>query len=176
MKKENTRIYNNQRVGGVWLIYIGIVIILSALMDRELLIQPVVLGVGFGVGYFIIYGLPFIKKRLSYGKDSKFQERMDNLSVFGSVILCTFVGIWIGFDDARFVWLLILLIIGLHFLGFYFSLGKYIVILGLLSTLNALAGLILVNVPFLVFALIDGLLKIGFGIKLVSLIQKPSTI
>ncbi|WP_156907960.1 DUF6609 family protein [Atopococcus tabaci] len=169
MEAEKNAVYNNQRMAGVWLIYIGTVILAAAFLGGKLLIQPFVMGIGFCVGYFLIFGLPFVGRKLSYGKDTKFQQRMDNLSVLLSVVLCTIAGIVIGFEDARLVWLLILLFIGLHFFGFYFSQGKLMLLLGILTTLNALAGLWLVHMPFLFFAVMDSVWKIGFGIKFLSM-------
>ena len=49
-----------------------------------------------------------------------------------------------------------------------FAFGPRIAALGVLCIINALAGLQLDYVPFLVFGCVDGLLKIGFGIAMLS--------
>ena len=48
------REYNTQRTCGVWLVYIGVIIIVSAISGGELLIQPFILGVGFTRIFFNI--------------------------------------------------------------------------------------------------------------------------
>ncbi|MGD7024849.1 DUF6609 family protein [Rossellomorea vietnamensis] len=62
------REYNTQRTCGVWLVYIGALVILSALAGGELLIQPFLLGFGYFAGFVLILGLPFVNRKLAYGK------------------------------------------------------------------------------------------------------------
>lgn len=164
---ETDQKYNTQRTVGVWLVYIGVIIILSALTGGDLLIQPFIMGFGFFIGFFLIFSLPFVNNRLAYGKNSKFQDRMDNISIAVTIILCTLSGLIIGFDDLRLLWLIIFIIIGIHFFGFYFSQGKIMLILGGLTALNALVGILLISVPFLLFAVLDGMIKIVFGCKMI---------
>ncbi|WP_100407739.1 DUF6609 family protein [Bacillus solitudinis] len=91
---------------------------------------------------------------------------MDNISVAVTIFLCTLCGLIIGFDDLRIVWLSIFFIIGIHFFGFYFSQGKLMLLLGGLTALNSIVGLLLVSVPFLLFAGIDGIIKIIIGFRM----------
>ncbi|MFC4403840.1 DUF6609 family protein [Gracilibacillus xinjiangensis] len=160
------REYNTQRTVGVWLIYIGVIIILSAITGGELFIQPYIMGFGFFIGFFLIFGLPFVNNKLAYGKNSKFQDRMDNISVAVTFILCTLCGLIIGFDDLRFVWLCIFFVIGVHFLGFYFSQGKLMLFLGGITAFIAVMGILFANIPFLLLALLDGIVKIIFGFQM----------
>lgn len=161
--------YNNQRVCGLWLSYIGIIIILSAFSGGKLLIQPFLIGFGYVIGYIIIFILPYINQKLSYGKNTRFQDRMDNISLLFLVVFSTLCGLLIGVSDLRLLWLSIFLVVGIHFFGFYFSQGKLLIWLGLLTVANAVLGLILINTPFIIFAIIDGLLKISFGIKMLQM-------
>ena len=160
------REYNTQRTCGVWLVYIGVIIIISAISGGELLMQPYILGFGYFIGYLMIFGMPFLNRKLAYGKNSKFQDKMDNISIIVLFILCTICGLFIGFEDARLVWLSILTVVGLHFLGFYFSQGKLMIVLGTLTVVNGLLGILMDNIPFLVVALIDGTLKIVIGFRM----------
>lgn len=160
------REYNTQRTVGAWLVYIGAIIIFAAITGGDLFVQPFILGFGFFIGFFLIFGLPFVNNKLAHGKNSKFQDRMDNISVLVTIILCTLCGWMIGFDDLRLLWLCIFIVIGLHFFGFYFSQGKLMLLLGGLTALNSLVGIFLVNVPFLLIAVIDGLIKIIVGVKM----------
>ncbi|WP_153730758.1 DUF6609 family protein [Sporosarcina obsidiansis] len=161
--EKSRKEYNTQRTVGVWLIYIGVIIILSAVTSGDLFIQPFLMGAGYFIGYFLIFGLPYVNKKLAYGKNSKFQDRMDNYSILFTIILCTLVGLVIGFDDLRLLWLGIFIVIGLHFFGFYFSQGKLMLLLGILTIGNSLIGILLTSVPFLLFAAIDGMIKISIG-------------
>ncbi|GMA07440.1 hypothetical protein GCM10025886_05910 [Tetragenococcus halophilus subsp. flandriensis] len=161
--------YNTQRVSGVWFLYIGVVIIISAIFGGNSIFNPYIFGFGFAIGYFLIFGLPFINNKLAYGKNTKFQDRMDNFTIIISLILVTLCGVLISFEDLRFLWLAVFIVMGLHFIGFYFSQGKIVLILGGLVTINGVLGLILPLVPFLIFAIIDGILKISFGIYMISL-------
>ena len=72
-----------------------------------------------------------------------------------TVILCTLCGYFIGFENLRLLWLSILIVIGIHFFGFYFSQGKDLILLGVLTIVNGLIGVLVVNIPFLVVALIQ---------------------
>lgn len=165
-EEKSNRKYNTQRTVGVWLVYIGVIIILSALMGDDLLIQPFTMGFGYFIGYFLIFGLPYVNNKLAYGKNSRLQDKMDNYSIIFTIILCTISGLVIGFDDLRLLWLCIFIIIGIHFFGFYFSQGNLMIILGVLTILNSLIGILLISIPFLLFAVIDGIIKIIIGIKM----------
>ncbi|PWU67879.1 DUF6609 family protein [Gracilibacillus dipsosauri] len=167
------REYNTQRTVGVWLVYVGVIIIVSAIMGGDLFIHPFIMGFGYFIGFFLILVLPFLNNKLSYGKNSKFQDRMDNISVVVTIVLCTICGLIIGSDDLRLLWLCIFTIIGIHFFGFYFSQGKIILLLGVLTTVNSIMGILLVSVPFLLFAMIDGILKVIYGFKM--LLMKRQT-
>lgn len=69
-------------------------------------------------------------------------------------------------SGARAYWLWILLIVGVHFLPMAFAFGPLIAVLGVLCIVNALVGLEVRNVPFLVFGCVDGLSEIGLGIAM----------
>ncbi|MDN4494405.1 DUF6609 family protein [Ureibacillus aquaedulcis] len=161
--------FNTQRTCGVWLIYIGLVIIISALVGSDLLIQPFILGVGYFIGFIGILVLPYVNRKLAFGENTKFQDRMDNVSVVVNVLLCTACGMIIGFEDLRLLWLSIFIAVGIHFFGFYFSQGKLMIILGILTIINRTIGIMLISVPFIFFALIDGILKLLIGFKMVTI-------
>lgn len=158
--------YNTQRTSGLWLVYIGVIIILSAITGADLYIQPFIFGFGYLVGFILILGLPYVNRKLAYGKNSKFQERMENVSVVLNVVLCTLCGIFIGVSDLRLLWLVIFIIVGIHFFGFYFSQGKLMLMLGGLTIINSLIGILLFYVPFILFAVIDGIIKLTIGFKM----------
>ncbi|MFP7486964.1 DUF6609 family protein [Priestia filamentosa] len=161
--------FNTQRTCGLWLIYIGFIIIFSALVGDHLLIQPFILGIGYFIGFLSIFVLPFVNQKLAFGKNTKFQDRMDNLSTVLNVLLCTACGLLIGFDDLRLFWLSIFIAVGIHFFGFYFSQGKMMILLGILTIINGVIGILLISIPFILFALIDGILKLLIGLKMITI-------
>lgn len=167
MKKRRNH-YPTQRTSGVWLIYIGLLIILSASTGGELLIQPLVIGIGYVLGFFLILVLPFVNRRLAYGENTKFQERFDNLAIWLNVVLCTACGLILGFSDLRVLWLSLFIAVGVHFVLFYFSQGIWMIVLAALTIANGLVGLVLADVPFIIFAVIDGGVKILIGAKLLA--------
>nr|WP_066071886.1 DUF6609 family protein [Neobacillus soli] len=73
--------YPNQRIAGLWFIWIGIIIILSAVFSNGLLIQPALFAGGFTIGFLLLYILPFSKKKLSYGESTKVQKMTSNASL-----------------------------------------------------------------------------------------------
>ncbi|WP_121614277.1 DUF6609 family protein [Mesobacillus foraminis] len=163
------REYNTQRTCGLWLLYIGVIIILSSLVGGDLLIQPFILGIGYFIGFFVIFILPYVNRKLAYGKNTKFQDTMDNFSIVLNVLLCTACGLIIGFNDLRIFWLSIFIAVGVHFFGFYFSQGKVMIILGMLTIVNGFIGFFLASAPFIFFAIIDGCLKLLFGLKMLNM-------
>ncbi len=149
--------------------YIGLIIIISSLIGRDLLIQPYLFGIGYFVGFILILCLPFVNRKLAYGKSTKFQDNMDNVSILLNVVLCTASGLIIGFNDLRLFWLCIFIVVGIHFFGFYFSQGKIMLLLGFLTVLNGVIALFLNSVPFLIFAMIDGSLKLIVGLIMLNM-------
>ena len=83
------RPYNTQRLCGLWLLYIGLLIALSSFFGGDLLIHPVMLGIGYFIGFIAVYILPYANQKLAFGKSTKFQDAMDNFSIALNVVLCT---------------------------------------------------------------------------------------
>jgi len=130
--------------------------------------NPGLFAVGFAVGFFILYILPFIKRRLSYGEPTKIQKVASNgAMVLMAVLIMAFVQI-IDHSDLRTLWLCIFLSVGIHFIPFVIVHGKSLLLLSGLTIANALLGLIITTVPFNYLALIDAFIKLCFGIYLFS--------
>lgn len=165
-KKGEKLVFNSQRTCGVWLIYIGLIILAATIAGGELLINPIIFGFGYFIGFIFIIVMPYVNRKLAYGKNSKFQDNMDNISILLNIILCTACGMIIGFEDVRTLWLSILIVVGIHFFGFYFSHGKWVIVLGILTLINGIAGLILLQVPFIIFGIVDSLIKLVIGIRM----------
>lgn len=77
-------------------------------------------------------------------------------------------GSFIPSADWRMVWLGALLATGIHFLLFIPVHGRTMLFLSLACSAVAVSGMILSNTPFLYFGLLDGGVKIAFGLYLFS--------
>lgn len=158
--------YVSQRLCGLWLMYIGVIVMLAVWFSGSDLLNVVLLGIGYVIGYVLIFMLPYASRRLVIGKSDRFQDIWDNISLGFMVIGCTLVGMLVGFDDVRLAWLLIFLVVGIHFIGFYFSQGMSMVVLGVLTIVLIVIGLLFSELSFGFVMVLDGLLKFGFGVYL----------
>lgn len=158
--------YVSQRLCGLWLMYIGVIVMLAVWFSGSDLLNVVLLGIGYVIGYVLIFMLPYASRRLVSGKSDRFQDIWDNISLGFMVIGCTLVGMLVGFDDVRLAWLLIFLVVGIHFIGFYFSQGMSMVVLGVSTIVLIVIGLLFSELPFGFVMVLDGLLKFGFGVYL----------
>jgi len=61
-------------------------------------------------------------------------------------------------------WLWVSMIVGVHFLPMSICFGPRFAVLGLGCITNATVGLLMPSIPFELFGLIDGALKVGFGV------------
>jgi hypothetical protein len=61
-------------------------------------------------------------------------------------------------------WLWALVIVGAHFLPMWLAFGPRFFVLGLLCIGNAAIGLLVATVPYDVTGVVDGVMKVGFGI------------
>ena len=65
--------------------------------------------------------------------------------------------------SSRRFWLWILFVVGLHFIVLAYAQGPPLLLLGVLSMVNALVGLRMPSTSYLKFWVIDGVLKIAIG-------------
>ncbi len=70
-------------------------------------------------------------------------------------------------------WLWVLMIVGVHFLPMAVSFGPLFLLLGGACISNAALGLLLPDVPFGLFGLVDGALKVFVGVG--SLRRRPAS-
>lgn len=157
----------NKRICGLWLIWIGIVIIIGTIVGGEFCIHPVVFGAGYFTGFQFILRNKFLRKNFSFGPFSRFQSKVGNLSI---VLLFVLMGLISGryFDtnDYRMIWMGALLATGIHFIPFAILHGKSMIYLSIPLIIITLFGLIDSNIPFLYVAIADGGIKVLFGIVL----------
>ena len=172
--KGEIRVYNDKRCCGLWFLIIGIVIIIATILGGEQKINPVIFSVGFVGGLYISTVNKKVVSKLSWGESSKFQN---NIAIFSIIMLFILMFIFSGpffpSQNWRMIWLGTFLAVGLHFFLFYFVHGISMIAIGFFCSLNAIIAILLPGIPFITFAIIDGLIKILFGVYLLFL-SKPS--
>lgn len=153
--------YPTARSGGLFLLLIGLTVVAATLAGGGHGLHPGLFIVGAMLAVAI--GLVILRRRLSAGE----QTHTQRFAVIGALLLEAAMVLavvhWVGTDSPRTLWLWILLTVGVHFLPFGLVHGPKTAVLGLLCITNALLGLWLGPVPFVVFGLVDGLLKVGVG-------------
>ncbi len=149
------------RSGALFLLLIGLGIVIDIVLSGAFIVGTV----------FAILSLMFAKV-LSFGKPKRIQIIALFLAVILEIVLLIILVNVLPADIAervRLMW--ILMIVGVHFLPMAISFGPKFGALGILCIVNALAGLLLSSLPREPFLLIDGALKVGFGIWL---FKRPS--
>ncbi|MBY0121573.1 DUF6609 family protein [Bacillus sp. S/N-304-OC-R1] len=161
--------YPRQRIFGIFLIAVGLTMGLSTIFGTDQFPQVLI----FLIGYILsLVGIMFnsrLRRKLAIGEATAKQEKVSKLSLIFVALACGITGsVLNGSNDYRLIWMLILLFVGLHFIPFIVVHGKFSLLLGILTTLNACFGLILPNISFYVFGAIDSIIKILIGILLIK--------
>lgn len=172
--KEVPLEFNNKRLCGLWLTMVGGILVISVLTGGKYLMNPIVFLVGYYICFYIANINKKVRKKLSGGKPSKFQMNMMTIGFVMLFVLIFFLsGTFIPSFNWRMIWLGIILATGIHFLIFYYLHGKVMIYLGIACILVAILGYLFGTIPFYVFGLIDGILKMSCGLYLLFL-SKPS--
>lgn len=110
----------------------------------------------------------FFKGRYLYGKPTPLQSVAIYVALILGVILL--IGLFVFLPDyaSRTFLLAMLLVIGIDFLPLSIASGPMLLLLASLCILNAVLGLWLQGLPLTIFAGIDGVLKIIFGILMLT--------
>jgi|HigsolmetaGSP11D_1036233.scaffolds.fasta_scaffold10918_1 hypothetical protein len=165
-KEEKLR-FLSKRLGGVWLIWIGLVLIVSIYMGGNQLVHQTVFSLGYGVGLFVFFGVTPVRKLLSYGTPSLFQRKMTYLSIILMFILMFFLGgPYYATTDYRMIWLGALMAVAIHFIPFTFVHGKTMLVLSALLIIVVGIGYASPTIPFSTIGYIDAAIKMIFGIAL----------
>ncbi|MGG2065518.1 DUF6609 family protein [Bacillus sp. S14(2024)] len=157
----------NKRIAGLWLIWIGVVIVIATIVGGEFLVHPAVFGAGYFTGFLFILRNKYVRKKLSFGPLSKFQSKVGNLSIVLLFVLMGLIsGRYFETNDYRMIWLGALLATGIHFIPFAILHGKSMIYLSIPLIIITLFGLIDSNLSFMYVAIADGVIKVLFGIVL----------
>jgi len=153
------------RPGGVFLVLIGVGLLAGLAFSGAALVNYNVFFAGAGLAVMSLFFSGF----LSSGTPSRLQIAALAFAIALEVAL--FVGM------RRFLppgtqehvrWLWVSIAVGIHFLPMAISFGPQLLLLGGACIANAAVGLLLADVPFEVFGVVDGLLKVGVGTWLLS--------
>jgi hypothetical protein len=153
------------RAGGLFILIMGLGISIGSL--REWLILPMI-GVGFGVGFLVLSQVqgPLLREM---GTITNLQS---TTLIFGYIFEGVGIGLWCAAllpregPSRRFI-LGILVIVGLHFIFFFLSMGWLMILLTLACTGWALYALRRNTISISRAYLMDGLLKIAAGLAMV---------
>lgn len=154
--KSQDHPYPLVRSGGLFLVLIGAGIIID-----------VALSGAFIVGTALALISLMFAKVLSFGKPTRMQTVALALAIILEIVLLIIManvlpaGITVSI---RLMWILV--IVGVHFLPMAVCFGPRFAIVGILCIVNGLAGLVLNNVSSELFLIVDGALKVGFGLWL----------
>lgn len=154
---------------GMWLIWIGAVIILGTIIGGSNCLNPMVFGVGYSFGMFMMLKSKFVKKHFSLGENSKFQNKISGISILLMFVLMSLIsGRYFATYNYRMIWLGALLATAIHFIPFSIVHGKLLLVLSIPLAINALVGMLEPSASFYYFGIIDGIIKILFGIMLIK--------
>jgi hypothetical protein len=122
----------------------------------------------FIVGYTIsMIGIMFnkkIRKRFAIGESTPLQKKASNFSLIFIAVITPLIGMSLsGTGNYRLIWLLILLAVGIHFIPFTLVHGKLTLLLAVLLIINSCIGLYLTSASFVIFGIIDAIIKILIG-------------
>jgi len=132
--------------------------------------------IGYGISVYIVEFNSFIKGKLIQGEITLFQKKMAKYGDISLFILMFFIaGPFIPTGNWRMVWLGTFLATGIHFLIFYYVNGKSMIYLAIVCSLFAVLGMIMKDIPFIYFGIIDGMIKALFGIYLLFFSKSPKT-
>lgn len=150
--------YPMVRAGGLFLLIFGVGIIGDVFLNGVIL-----------VGAILAMASLMFSKVLSFGKPKRIQFIALALAIVLEIVLIVIMIRMLPANTLESVRsMCILLIVGIHFLPMAISFGPRFGILGILCIVNASAGLILSGVAVDIFLLLDGALKVVFGIWFLS--------
>lgn len=151
------------RCGGLFLICVGIGLLLAWGVER----LWIPLAIAGGVAGLAASGLS--ARPLSLGAPSAAHV----VALVGAVVvemsLIAYVAVKFRGSDWRVLILSVLLVVGLHFLIMGLAYGPPFAALGVLTMINAGVGLRVRAAPVRAVGLVDGLLKIVFGVWMLAL-------
>ncbi|HDR4948498.1 TPA: hypothetical protein QCR51_005088 [Bacillus cereus] len=159
--ESQTYKYPRQKINGIWLVIAGLAMFLLLIKYNGYPnVWPFIIVYTLGMIWQLS---PKTRKRLAISPGTSEQKKWSNFSIFLLAIL-VFIIFHFFSTDYKICWLLILLAVGVHFLTFIPVHGKLMLLLSIGLIINALIGLTFTNLSLDVVFVIDGLIKVLFGI------------
>jgi hypothetical protein len=153
--------YPMARRGGLFLALIGAALIAAIALSRGALVSYPVFFAGMGIAILSL----FVSGRLSDGRPTHAQLIALAAAIALEVFLFALLPRILPLGAPEAVrWLWVLMIVGVHFLPMAVSFGPLFLLLGGACISNAALGLLLPEIPFELFGLIDGALKVFVGV------------
>jgi uncharacterized protein DUF6609 len=153
--------YPMARRGGLFLVLIGAALIAAIALGRDALVSYPVFFAGTGLAIVSL----FVSRRLSDGRPTRAQLVALAAAIALEVVLFALLPRVLPLGTPEHTrWLWALMIVGVHFLPMAVSFGPLFLLLGGACISNAALGLLLPEVPFALFGVIDGVLKLFVGI------------
>ena len=153
--------YPMLRAGGAFLVFIGLGLIGGIAFSGSALVNYNVFYVGAAAGVVSL----FFARRLSTGRATRIQIFALVGAILLEVILFIVMGRTLPPGTAEHVrWLWVSAIVGVHFIPMSLCFGPRFFVLGAACIANAGLGLLAAGIPYELFGLVDGILKVGFGV------------
>ena len=153
--------YPMARRGGLFLVLIGAALIGAIALSGDALVSYPV----FFAGSALAVSSLLLSRRLSGGRPTRPQVVALAAAIALEVVLFAFLPRVLSLGTPEPVrWLWVLMIVGVHFLPMAVSFGPLFLLLGGACISNAALGLLLPEIPFELFGLVDGALKVFVGV------------
>lgn len=163
-RQVRSRSYLNKRVCGLWLIWGGRHPVCGAACGGAQLISMPVFSLGYMAGFFWILTGKTVSRKLSYGPQTAFQGKMTLYSILLMFVIMVLVGgPHFGDGNYRMVWLGAFLAIGLHFIPMAWVHGRSMLLLAVLLSANAVAGMVWPELSFHTLVYVDLAAKVLWG-------------
>jgi hypothetical protein len=153
------------RSGGLFVLFVGLGIMIGALLGENHLLAPLIVGASIAVIAQSIFRSRLVQP---LGTPTRVQIVALVSAIVLEMILAGVVAYAFHFHQSRSFWLWILLVVGSHFLIIAVAQGRLLLLLGILCILNAIIGLWSPKVPLVIFWFIDGMLKVMVGAWMLS--------
>jgi len=162
--------YPMARRGGLFLVLIGAALIAAIALSGSALVSYPVFFAGMGIAILSL----LVSGRLSDGRPTRAQLVALAAAIALEAVLFALLPRVLPLETPESVrWLWVLMIVGVHFLPMAVSFGPLFLLLGGACISNAALGLLLPEVPFELFGLVDGALKLFVGVG--SLRMRPAS-
>jgi hypothetical protein len=157
--------YPIARSGGLFLLIIGVGLLAAVVLSGSALVNY---GVFFAAVAVAIASL-FFAKGLSFGPPTRLQLAALIFALTLEGALFALMGRLLPPGTEEQVrWLWVSIIVGVHFVPMAISFGPLLLALGVGCIATAAVGLMMPSVPYEVFGVIDGMLKVAIGAWLLS--------